>query len=207
VTTRREGRRPWKCRSACFGVGLVLDGDPLICLGRGRNPFWGDSVQINMRVERAAAAAFLVLALTACASETMCQDPPVTERVAPVSDLVLTVIPKAVEAGSQAELSMESPRFPSDDAITGAGAAWQCWDGVAWIDTHQLVKDEFGPNHRPAALEAEPGATTTIPGIGLPVTNSHTIVIPDVAPGIYRIRDEVWFGSDPEQGYLVVEVR
>ena len=109
-------------------------------------------------------------------------------------------------AGSQAELSIEFSGLPPDDAMTGAGAAWQCWDGVAWIDTHQLVKDDFGPNHQPAALEVEPGATTTIPAVGLPVAGSHTVVIPDVAPGIYRIRDDVLSGSVLQQGYVIVEV-
>ena len=160
-----------------------------------------------MSVEKAAAAAFLVLGFAACAPEATCQEPPEAELVAPVSDVVLTIIPKAVEAGSQAELSMNSPRFPSDDAITGAGAAWQCWAGVAWIDTHQLVKDRFGPNHQPAALEVEPGVTTTIPAVGLLVADRHSIAIPDVAPGIYRVRDEVWFGSEPQHVYVFVEVR
>jgi hypothetical protein len=59
------------------------------------------------------------------------------------------------------------------DAIIGAGAEWQSWDGSAWIPTNQIVRgfdDDAGQN-----IEVTPGATTTIPVVEIPVPSSFPI--------------------------------
>lgn len=145
-------------------------------------------------------------ASTSVATGSACRLPSEDERAAPPAPFTLSISPSAVEAGDIVGLSMDFEEAPPGDAVTGAGAAWQCWNGSEWVDTHQLVKDEFGPGGRPVAIVVEPGATTTIPSVGLSVAQPHRIVIPGVEPGIYRIRDEAFYGGESYDGYVMVLV-
>jgi hypothetical protein len=88
--------------------------------------------------------------------------------------------------------------------VDGVATWWQWWNGTEWIDTY-LVERDYG--NGPTTFKIEPGLTTTIPALGLAVPNSATIIIPDVAPGLYRIRDELGSqGSEPITGFVLVEV-
>jgi hypothetical protein len=137
-----------------------------------------------------------------------CVDPPASE-LAQVTSVVLTVDPNPVTPGSKATLSIDS-RLPAG-LVDGVAAWWQCWNGIAWIDTHLV---ERGWSGEPITLKIDPEVTTTIPAIGLPVPNSFQIAIPDVAPGIYRIRDELGMpagdqtqpGTASVAGFVIVEV-
>jgi len=92
-----------------------------------------------------------------------------------------------------------------DGALVGAGAAWQCWSGSEWVDTHQIVRG-FYDGHG-TTLEVGPGETTTIPAVGLPIPNSYPILIPDVEASTYRLADEaIQPGSPAISGWVIVEV-
>lgn len=154
-----------------------------------------------------------LLILSACASSmdgssqtttlgATCSDPPETELEA-ASDLNLAVEPNPIEAGSVAMLSIERDGL-AEDSVTGAGAAWKCWDGSTWVDTHQIVKGFDGRSGE--TIELGPGMTTTIPAVGLSIPSSYPIVIPDVPPGTYRIVDEVFEGGARITGFVLVEV-
>jgi hypothetical protein len=152
-------------------------------------------------------AGLVVIGCTAGGSTTstssaanVCGDPPATE-VARESSLIMSLEPNPVVAGSQATLSVAPGSF-SGGGMVGAGAQWQCWNGTQWVDTYQIVRG-FGSGSA-VTLKVQPGATTTVPAIGLPIPNSYPIIIPDVKPGIYRIRDTV--EPDLATGFVIVQV-
>lgn len=133
-----------------------------------------------------------------------CTSPPEDELTAD-PDVQLAVDPNPVPAGTLATLSIEQGSLPSGSSA-GAGAVWQCWDGSSWVDTHQIVKG-FDDGQDAQAIAVEPGATTTIPAIDLPIPSSYPIVIPEVEPGTYRIADEVFTGGEGSiTGFVIVEV-
>lgn len=132
-----------------------------------------------------------------------CVDPPLSELERP-SPVALTVEPNPVSAGFEAILSVSAAGLPSD-IVSGAGVAWQCWNGSDWVPTsHQVVRGWSG---EPLTLFIEPGAITTVPAIGLPIPNSYPILIPDEPPGVYRIKDVVGVvGGSDIVGFVFVEV-
>ena len=137
-----------------------------------------------------------------------CAEPPATELDVD-SPLKMRVEPNPVAAHGPATLSIELGDLPAN-SIVGAGAAWQCWDGAAWMNTHQIVRGGF--SHRPGgqpkgeAIEVEPGVATTMPAVGLPVPNSYPIMIPEVPPGTYRIVDAAFYPGTTVTGFVMVEV-
>ena len=135
-----------------------------------------------------------------------CLEPPQSELEA-ASSLTMALDPNPVEADAVATLSVstDEPPYVYTD---GAGATWQCWDGTAWVATHQILRDGYGGGgDRPVTLELTPGATTTIPAIGLNVPNSYPILIPMVPPGTYRIIDQVEGAGRRLGGHVIVVVR
>jgi len=138
--------------------------------------------------------------------DATCVDPPDSELEVD-SPLDLTVEPNPVAAGGPATLSIGRGDLPENSNI-GAGAAWQCWKGAAWVDTHQIVRGGF--SHRPGgeaeAIEVEPGVDTTIPAVGLEVPSSYPIMVPEVAPGAYRIVDAASSPGTTVTGFVIVEV-
>ncbi len=140
---------------------------------------------------------------TATTAETttaprVCQSPPPAEIGAP-SLISMTLEPNPVAPGTRATLRVSDAGLPSG-AFVGLDVIWQCWDGSRWIDTYQLVRavDPFAAQ----AIQVEPGVTTTLAGLGVPVPVTAEILIPDVPPGIYRI----WEEASGIPGHLIVEV-
>lgn len=136
------------------------------------------------------------------ADGAVCVEPPKAEHEVD-SPLNLAVEPNPVVAGSEAILSIEQDGLPSD-AYTGVGAVWQCWNGSAWVDTHQIVKGFDGRSGQ--AIEVEPGAVTSIPSLDLPIPGSYPIVVPDVPPGTYRIIDRALGDEASVAGFVLVAV-
>jgi len=128
----------------------------------------------------------------------VCQSPPPAEIEAP-SLISMTLRPNPVAPGIRATLQVGDAGLPSG-AFVGLDVIWQCWDGSRWIDTYQLVRavDPFVAQ----AIRLEPGVTTTIASLGVPVPVTAEILIPDVPPGIYRISEE----ARGIPGHLIVEV-
>ena len=115
----------------------------------------------------------------------------------------MTVEPNPVPAGEQATLAMSGEGL-SSDATTGAGVVWQCWNGSSWITTdYQIVR---GFNGEPSTELLAPGADSTIPAIALPIPNDYAILIPPVAPGHYRIADQITDTGPSQTAFVVVEV-
>jgi hypothetical protein len=131
------------------------------------------------------------------------QPPP--SELEQTSALALSVEPNPVTVGSHAALSIEFDGLPADAAV-GAGAEWQCWNGSQWVTTHRIVR--AFTDQEPVTLEVPPGATTTIPAIGLNIPNTYQILIPHVIPGMYRIADRALVPEGEETaGFVLVEVR
>ena len=126
---------------------------------------------------------------------------PTQAALAAVSDFDLTLSPNPATAGSEATLSVEYDG--PGEAAGGAGALWECWTGEEWEPTHQILRDWAGGSGSPYI---EPGTTPTIPAVGLMVPNSHNVAIPDVKPGVYRIRDEIWVAGEGLTGLAIVRV-
>ena len=144
-----------------------------------------------------------------------CRLPPESEQALPDTDFDLTITPNPVAPGVEAdvviELAENAPEdltnAPEGEIITGAGARLQCWNGSAWVDTHQLLKDGFGPDNAPAAIGIGPDVTVTIPAVGLVIEDQpYTIVVPDVPSGIYRIEDTVIVASSGRSAYSLIEI-
>lgn len=144
-----------------------------------------------------------------------CGLPSESEQAVSDSDFVLTITPNPVAPGAEADLVIEfaedAPEelinTPEGEIITGAGARLQCWDGSTWVDTHQLLKDGFGPDNAPAAIGIGPDVTVTIPAVGLVIEDQpYTIVTPDLPSGIYRVEDTVIVGSSGRSVFSLIEV-
>ena len=145
-----------------------------------------------------------------------CELPPESEQAFPDSDFVLTIAPNSVAPGMEADLVIEIAEDAPDDLrdapegeiVTGAGALLQCWDGSAWVETHQLLKDGFGPDNSPAAIGIGPDVTVTIPAVGLLLEDQpYIIVTPDLPPGIYRVEDSVFVGSSGRSVFSLIEIQ
>ena len=116
------------------------------------------------------------------------------------SSFPMVVTPNPVAAGTTATLHVGVPHeSPAGRDVGGPPSlAWQCWNGVEWVDTHQIIRDgvtRFVP----------PGETTTSLGSLVLFPGDFTIEIPEVPPGWYRIKDFVYLDGRVE-GYVVVEV-
>ena len=135
-------------------------------------------------------------------SDVSCQDPP-AEELSAESALDIVVTPNPAASGMEASLSVSGDGLAAD-AVTGAGAFWQCWNGSQWVDTHHMVKGESA-TYRTRAVT--PGATVTIPAVGYLLPSSRAILIPDVPPGTYRIVDSVAVDGAVMTGFVLVQVR
>jgi hypothetical protein len=97
--------------------------------------------------------------------EEVCQLPPEPQQTIPDSEFDLTITPNSASPGAKADLVIEAandaPQTPEDLIATGAGALFQCWDGSNWINISQLLKNGFGPDNKPAAIDLSPGVTVT----------------------------------------------
>lgn len=118
-----------------------------------------------------------------------------------LSAVALSVNPNPVSPGGQAVLSVSTEGLPAD-AGHGIAAAWECWNGTEWIQTHTLLRG-LGPCSDPQAPPTcgepevrEPGIAVWAIGLGAHI--AYPILIPDVPPGIYRISD--WIGLPDDDG-------
>lgn len=143
-----------------------------------------------------------------------CESAPDSERHSE-SAFALSVSENPVRPGTEVSLNIGSTVYVElrdspelewiDRGITGYGSDWQCWNGTGWVGTHLLVHDG-------ETLSGEPGGTTTVPAIGIRIPDEFSIGVPDVAPGWYRIKVEVFVpeaGQDSParlQGYAAIEV-
>lgn len=117
-----------------------------------------------------------------------CTDPP-ADALGEVSEYALDLIPNPISPGGEATLEVGFD-VAGADAVGAAGALWQCWTGAEWESTHQILRPFTGGDGE--ARYIAPGTEPTIPAIGLGVPNTYEVVVPDVAPGVYRIADEIW---------------
>lgn len=152
-------------------------------------------------------AVLLVVAVSACASPAAtpgeeCVEPPAGE-VEPDSEFDVSVEPNPVAAGGTATLSADLAGEFSD-YTGGLAAAWECWNGTEWAQTHVLVRAFDG--NEPDVIDLSTDPTVAIPDIGLVIPHSHEITIPDVAPGMYRVTDQLFGAGESLNGHVIVEV-
>jgi hypothetical protein len=106
-------------------------------------------------------------------------------------------------AGARATLSVSAADETAAEFIGGLGADWECWNGSEWVHTHTLVRDAIG---QPEVLEVGSDSHVAIPDLGLQIPSSHQILIPDVAPGTYRLTDHLFANQTDLVGYEIVRV-
>jgi hypothetical protein len=129
--------------------------------------------------------------------------PPEEELQTGESGFEVNVEPNPVTAEAEATLSVSPSEETPADFIGGLGADWECWNGSEWVQTHTIIRDAIGP---PEVVDLGRDSTIAIPDLGLQVPNSYQIIIPDVAPGTYRLTDHL-FGFEADlAGYEIVEV-
>ena len=139
---------------------------------------------------------------TTGSAEPLCEDPPATEIDAR-SQLEITVDPNPARPRERVDLAVASTGLPND-ALTGIDAAWQCWDGSRWVTTHVVYRG-FGDNVG-QTIPVNADFQIRVPSIGLALADGYPIVIPQVAPGRYRIEDEIVVGDGSVPGFVIVEV-
>jgi hypothetical protein len=156
--------------------------------------------EADLRSPRVAVLVAALMVIVSCTSAPSggCLEPPASEQ-ARVSDLELSIEPSPATSGGVATLALGNSDLP-DDAVASEGIEWQCWDGARWVGTHQLLRG--GPT-----FPVEPGVTTTVSAVGLPIPNSYEIVVPEVPAGLYRIQDSIHLGPDViVTGFVLVQV-
>ena len=162
---------------------------------------------------RAATGAILLLVVTACTStadtsttttQSLCSDPPASELEFD-SEFEISLDPNPVFAGSEATLSVDYEGQPPGDYIGGAGMSWECWNGVTWVETHILVPG-FNESTQPRVIDVSADSDVGIPDIGLTVPNAYQVLIPQVAPGTYRIVDRIFGPESTLTAHVAVEV-
>jgi outer membrane protein assembly factor BamB len=129
-----------------------------------------------------------------------CFSPPQSEIDAS-SPVEMEVEPVPVLANTEVMLTVSAP-MGEEGASNGLDVLWQCWDGTGWVDTHQMVRGWEGS--RPQTVDI--GTEIAWEALGLPLPNTHPILVPDVAPGIYRMTERIFTSGDPLVGHVLVEV-
>ena len=153
----------------------------------------------------------LALVLVACVSTSdssttsavaACEDPSADE-LADESDLEISASPNPAAARDVVELTVSLGGLPNN-TVVGVDAEWQCWDGSKWLTTH-IVYRGFGDDPG-QTIPVNSAFQIQVPSIGLTLDYGYPIVIPQVIPGTYRIRDEVLAEGSEIAGFTVVEV-
>lgn len=121
---------------------------------------------------------------TTTSASVECSEPP-SEALLSESEFDVELSPNPVEAGSRATLSVEYEGEISG-LNGGVGASWQCWSEDRWVATHILVRGI--DDNEPSVIDLSDSREEVI-DIGLFIPNSYPVLIPDVAPGTYRITD------------------
>jgi hypothetical protein len=154
---------------------------------------------------RMLAGALLILAFGSCQPSpdaVECVAPP-SARLEVDSDFGLDIEPNPVMAGASATLAVSYDK-PAGRFNGGLGASWECWDGNSWVQTHVIIR---GWDVQPATIiDLSVDSTIAIIDVGLPVPNSHQIIIPSVNPGLYRITDYLYSDQTSLTAHEIVEV-
>ena len=129
-----------------------------------------------------------------------CSVPPAEVLVAE-SEFDVELSPNPVEAGSEAMLSIDYDG-PLEGLGGGVGASWQCWSKDRWVATHILVR---GTGFEPSVIDLS-DPREEVSDLGLRIPNSYPVLIPNVAPGTYRIVDGLYGFQMSLAGYEIVEV-
>jgi hypothetical protein len=156
---------------------------------------------MRSRLTWALSLCILVMACTVQADPSSeCNLTPAREELDRVSEVPYILDPNPLRSGATALLSVRPGDGDHDDDGISQGLSWSCWNGVSWIQTHQVIRDIGGqtePNPAP------PGAVTTVVGVWLPIDQGYEVTIPDVEAGTYRISDRTRGGLT---GFVYVEV-
>jgi hypothetical protein len=161
-------------------------------------------VRLDVIQTRLAWALSLSVLAMACTvqpkSQAECNRNPPPEELEKVSEVPYLLDPNPLRSGTTAVLSVR----PGDDEGSGDavshGMSWSCWNGVRWIQTHQVIRD-IGSQTEPNP--AKPGAVTTVVGSWLPIKEGYEVTIAEVVAGTYRLSDRTREGV---MGFVYVEV-
>ena len=138
---------------------------------------------------------------TTSSSGVECSEPPAEALVAE-SEFEVELSPNPIEAGGEATLSVDYDG-PLEGLNGGIGASWECWSEDRWVATHIL--ERAIEDWEPSVIDLSDQSVEVI-DIGLLIPNSYQVLIPEVPPGIYRIRDGLFGFEMSLTAYEIVEV-
>jgi hypothetical protein len=138
---------------------------------------------------------------TTTSASVACSEPP-PEALVAESEFDVDLSPNPVEAGGEAMLSVDYDG-PLEGLNGGVGASWECWSGDRWVATHILVRAI--EDWEPSVIDLSDPSEEVI-DIGLLIPNSYQVLIPEVAPGTYRISDGLFGFEMSLTAYVIVEV-
>lgn len=137
---------------------------------------------------------------TTTSSGVECSAPP-AEALVVESEFDVELSPNPVPAGGEATLSVDYDG-PLVGLGGGVGASWQCWSDGEWVSAYVLVR---GTGFEPSVIDLS-DPREEVSDLGLRIPNSYPVLIPDVAPGTYRIVDGLYGFEMSLTAYEIVEV-
>ena len=114
----------------------------------------------------------------------------------------MEIRPNPAASGSVVKLLTEEIRLP-ETPIVGIGFNLQCWTERGWTNLYRLTRDYLG---EPTAIAYGTDVTFAEPAIGLQLPNQSRILVPDLAPGTYRISDTALTPDSEFPGFAYLEV-
>jgi hypothetical protein len=138
---------------------------------------------------------------TTTSTAIACLEPP-ADQVVDAGVLWLEILPNPAASGTVVELFTDEIRLP-DTPIVGVGLDLQCWTEAGWTNLYRLTRDSIG---EPTAMPYGTGATFAEPDLGVQLPNLSRILVPDLAPGIYRISDAALLAGREFRGFAYLEV-
>lgn len=157
-----------------------------------------------MRRVEAVGVLAMTLLVVACTVQPKlpgdCNQVPPSEELEKVSDIMISLEPNPVRSGETGRLSIEVGGGVRHGDAVSQSASWDCWNGVRWVKTYQVIRD-IGGQTEPNRIK--PGTVTTVVGIWFPTPNEYEVTIPVVEAGTYRISDQT---RDDVTGFVYVEV-
>jgi hypothetical protein len=130
-----------------------------------------------------------------------CLEPP-ADQVVDTGVLPMEVLPNPASSGTVVELITGEIRLPNAPVV-GIGLDLQCWTDNGWTNLYRLTRDSLG---EPTSIPYGTDVTFAEPDLGLSLPDQSRILVPDAAPGIYRIADAVVDSGRELPGFAYLEV-
>jgi hypothetical protein len=139
------------------------------------------------------------LLLGACAvapSEPGSNGRPAIER----QDVDMTLRPARAHTGEIVTVTMTSK--PGMRAGTTLGAVLERWEAGHWRPAFNLATPpvDMAEQASPTATPYDDADPFIVPDVGVDVERPQLLKVPETAPGLYRLRKEIFFTGAPKEG-------